>query len=595
MAVYIRTIDVPFLYDDKEILLRSQAYEKASYIRDIFTEKYFDRFGERTYRPVMTLSFFADRFLWNDNVRGYHAVNISLHLLAALAVMWVLSLIGISPFWSFFGGLLFALHPIQTEPVILASNREELLCGLFYFLALALYLRNSRATYTLSVLCFILSIFSKEMAASFPLVIVAADIYFVPAGESVFRVIARKWKKYIPYFAGVALLLILRYTAFDNQKGAAEYPGGSVWAAVLTMSHVYFKYIRLLILPVRQCADQYAPVLRSLSDPVAAASLAGIAVYVILMMFFRARAKTAGFALAFFALTFLPVSNVIPFGETMAERYMYIPSFALVLLLAAVFDKIRFAVPKYAVATAVVCLLTILTMRRSAVWQSDLSLWSDTLSCNPKSGEAHINLANEYLRRGMAENAILLYLEVPKLGDKYDCGKYYYNLGLAYDTAGNRKEAMKAFEGKARCNPDDPEPYYYFGKYYGEMGRPGEGLKMLEKAVSIDPDRALSYYIEARFITEYYKDGKDLYNAVELLEKAAELDPESSFEGALGDVYLRLGRLKDAENALLVSIKKQPDPTSGSYKLLIHLYEQTGRSDKAVEIKKKMLAHTTGN
>lgn len=495
-----------------------------------------------------------------------------------------------SRFWALFGGLLFALHPIQTEAVVLSSNREELLCGLFFFLALSLYIKETTLAYRLSVACFILAIFSKEMAASLPLVLIAHDIYFKLPDESVFHILRRRWIKYLPYLAVVAFLIGLRYTVFRNQQGEVGWFDGSPWATLLTMSHVFIKYIRLLLLPIRQCADYFVPVIHKLGEPLALACLAGAAFFPLLSIFLRGRSRIAGFALAFFFLTFLPVSNLIPFGETMAERYMYIPSFAVCIGIAALLDRLPAARFKYVPALLILCGLVFLTSQRIDVWRSDFSLWSDTLACDPRSAKAHINLANVYARDGSNAKAIALYLEVPKTGDEYDAGKYYYNLGLAYEAAGRLEQAHGAFESAIKNDPEQPEPWYHLGKLDAGSGDIERGMKMMEAAIIADTNNPQSYYVAARYIMQYYSDRESMEKAAKLLRHASWLDPSSGlYFGALGEALMNLRLYDDAEIALIGSIVKDPELLP-SYKLLIRLYLATNRPELAKKTDEKMRA-----
>ena len=292
--------------------------------------------------------------------------------------------------------------------------------------------------------------------------------------------------------------------------------------------------------------------------------------------------------MAFFALSFLPVSNLIPFGATMAERYMYIPSFAVCLGIAALFDRLPHVRYKYIPAFLILCALTFFTVHRIGAWRNDVSLWSDTLACAPASAEAHINLANAYMLAGMTDRAIDLYLEAPETGDSYDAGKYYYDLGLAYEKTGRYDRARAAFESSVKFNPRSPEPYYHLGRIAAAGGDIESGLKMMEAGIKADPENALSYYVAARYIMQNYRDGESIKKAGKWLRHAVRIEPSSGlYYGSLGEALLRLGLFADAEKALLSSVRNDPGQLA-SYRLLIRLYETTGQPARAMEIRKKM-------
>jgi tetratricopeptide (TPR) repeat protein len=580
-ALYYPALKVPFLYDDTGVLLRPQTFDRPEYLRDLFSRAYFDRFGERTYRPVMTLTFFADHRLFGADPKGFHAVNIALHLLAAVCVFLLIGELGAGPPAAFAGGLIFLAHPIQTEAVALASNREELLCGLFFFLSFLFYVRGGGARFAASVLFFLLALFSKEMAASLPLVLIAYDLYSAQPRESALSALRRKFPKYIPYFLGVAALLALRYTVFGNPEGKAAWIGGSPYSTLLTMSSVFFNYIRLLIYPARQCADYAIPALHSLADAGASISLSGIIGFIVIGVYLRGRAKLAGFAAAFFFLTFLPVSNIIPFGAAMAERYLYIPSFALCLAAAALLDRPLPAYMKYIPAALAVSALAVLTANRIGVWQSDLSLWGDTVECAPQSAKAYLNLGNAYMRTNRYGKALDCYKKVPGLEGELDRGKYYYNLGLALVKTGNEKEARRAMAKSASESIRFPEPYFYLSMFAARGNDIPAAEKFLDRAVETDPQRADSRYIAGRFLIEHYKTKTKLEKAAKLLKRASELDPSSAlYPSALGETYMKLGSYGEAERALKLSLRRD-DKFAVSYILLTKLYNITGRRGEA--------------
>jgi protein O-mannosyl-transferase len=108
--------------------------------------------------------------------------------------------------------------------------------------------------------------------------------------------------------------------------------------------------------------------------------------------------------LAWAAIAILPVSNlVVRIGVLMAERLLYLPSVAIALVLAQLYDSLhRRARPL--VANAALAALAIafagLTLARNADWQTPLALWRDTVDKQPRSALAHANLAASCLTVG---------------------------------------------------------------------------------------------------------------------------------------------------------------------------------------------------
>jgi len=102
-------------------------------------------------RPLVNLSLALNYALGGLDVRGYHAVNLAIHILAALTLLGVVrrTLDRVRPttaplnLWTAFTiALLWAVHPLQTESVTLIIQRAESLMGLFYLLTLYFFIRS---------------------------------------------------------------------------------------------------------------------------------------------------------------------------------------------------------------------------------------------------------------------------------------------------------------------------------------------------------------------------------------------------------------------------------------------------------------------
>lgn len=597
------------MYDDNDVILRPAAFDGADDLAAVFSADYYDRFGERTYRPVATLAYFLDHNLWSASPRGAHAFNAALHALAAAAVFYLLAAMGFSPVWAFAGAFLFGVHPVKTEAVALASNREELLCGLFFFAAFALHLRGGAGNRIAAFALFLLSLFSKEMAASFPAVLFAYHFFIEDRDKKLANLLKKHIPEYIPYAVGVLLLLGFRYVWMANPGGGAEYPGGGGWRAFALMSYVFARYLFLLAMPARLCADYV--ILADNNIVMAAGILFGVAASVFIAWAVLTRRRksdrerdgtvaesaaggmpgamnAAGFAAAFFLLSLLPVSNIIPFGETMAERYLYIPSFAFAFAAAYVFRKMPGRQAAGVCAAAFGILFSILTPMRLAAWQDERAFWEDTVSCAPRSAEAHMNLANAYLKDGDVQAAMEHYALVPECEQTGDEFKYRYNLGLAYRALGETGKAKESFLDAVELKPDFVDPMYHLADIHAAEGRYEKGLEYIEKAIAADPGDAKSYYIGGQYIIRNSEGAEDLRRAVVWLEKAVELVPRSAVNhGALGQAYLRAGNLQRAEAELLVSIELDPASTA-AYHLLHSIYSRTGRTSEAVRIYEQM-------
>lgn len=565
-AAYWNTLFNDYVYDDKDYILAVPAFQETLVIKDLFTPRYFEVYRERTYRPVGTLSFFADSLLWKMKPWGAHAFNIFLHALACWMVFASLHALTGRLAASGFGAAVFAAHPVHVEAVALASNREELLCALFFFAAMYLYLlwrrvrRDTPAFLVLVCLSFTLALYSKEMAATLPGALVLCDLVVPPAGMTRTRALRRGLPFYLATGAILVATLAMRSAVMHHQAGGAEYPGGGPFHALLTMSVVFFRYARLLVAPWPLCADYAVTAARGLSW-LNAAALAGVCAFAAAAFVLARRAPLAGFALLFFALSWLPVSNVIPFGEVMAERYMYLPSFAVSVLVAfalCIASGKRSSVLRLACGAAVAAMLAG-CMARSAVWRDDATLWRNTVQCQPCSAKAHHNMGNVLARQGDFTNALEHYNAATRCGDEAEQFKLEYNRALTLLALGRNAEAERGFLESLRLHPGFVLPYYNLGKLAAQRGDRARAAQYFLDALAAEPDNAQSYCVAGHQLWQFAQTPDQKRDALKILNRCVDMDPGNAGARAeLAIALLDLGHRRSALHELRTALSMEP-------------------------------------
>jgi len=78
----------------------------------------------------------------------FHVMNLILHILGTLVVFAILKILFTNDWASCCGAMLFALHPLQVEPVAWVTGMKDVLCGLLSLVALWQYSKyvQGRAT-----------------------------------------------------------------------------------------------------------------------------------------------------------------------------------------------------------------------------------------------------------------------------------------------------------------------------------------------------------------------------------------------------------------------------------------------------------------
>jgi hypothetical protein len=130
------------------------------------------------YLPVTMLSYMFDYSLWGLSSFGYHLQNIFWHIIAVIAVYKCFKLFNIKSWIAFFLCLIFAIHPQRIESVVWLSERKDVLCAAFYFLCIYFYIKNHDKKFSITAfIFFILSMLSKSMAISLPVILLIYEFY----------------------------------------------------------------------------------------------------------------------------------------------------------------------------------------------------------------------------------------------------------------------------------------------------------------------------------------------------------------------------------------------------------------------------------
>ncbi|MEW6201395.1 MAG: glycosyltransferase family 39 protein, partial [bacterium] len=316
--VYLNTIPGDFLWDDL-MLVRDNPYIKhPAHLHHLVQKSYYSVFRELTYRPVCTLTYFVDFALWGLNPRGFHITNIVFHFLNVLLLFIFARRLSGRYDAAFVAAVLFAVHPAHSEAVAGITFREDILCLLFVLLSLNFYLSARREKFTewkrivFSLVCFFLAVFSKETAVVLPAVVLMIELCVPPASGGK----GRRLYVISVYAAAAVMYLVFRLFLFRNPSEHWVYHGRSFIQTMNLAASALLQYFKLLIFPVKQCV-QYMP--SDISYGIWGCLFAIFLLFLVLLLYFKFR--DALFGLVWFLLFLLPVSNIIPIGVIMAERY----------------------------------------------------------------------------------------------------------------------------------------------------------------------------------------------------------------------------------------------------------------------------------
>ena len=606
IGVYCFSLFSDFVYDDTFVVKNNLFITDWNNLPELFSKTYFSRSSEQSYRPIVTLTYFVDYFLWRLNPSGYHLTNILIHLVNVILVYLFFLSLSLDRGIAFFSAVFFAVHPVQAEAVNAISFREDLLVVFFLLPTFLLFLRISKlpgidrvkrlTLYLISIVFYQLALLSKEMAVTFPLFLIGYYFCFADIKQKQERSL------FIYLFSGYVLVtmgyLFLYFGPFSNPN-PTTISAPSFFMRLLTIPKVLLHYLWLILIPYELNADHVIKFSSSFSEFSAwFPMLLLFGIWVVSFMLFK-RYRKEMFGLWWFFAGLLPVMNIVPIINVMAERYLYLPfaglslffSTSLIYLYRWKVTNFSFQLVRMAFVAVVGLLVVVLASRtvlRNLEWKDGFSLWSKTVITSPESDRAHNNLGIAYDKRGLLDDAMAEYRKALDINPIHVDA--HNNLGVAYDKIGLLDEAMAEYRKALNINPNYVDAHNNLGAAYYKKGLLDEAMAEYRKALNINPnfasahnnlgaaydkrgllDEAMAEYRKALNINPKIADYH--YNLANMLfasdkvkeaiieyKKAVSLNPlDSDFHRNLGIAYIRTGEISKAKEILIDLKKMSPD------------------------------------
>ena len=592
-AVYNRAMDSPFLFDDSSSVVKNSSITRlwplvgdAQRPGPLNPPKNLPTSG----RPLVSFSLAVNYYFGGLNPVGYHVFNLIVHLFSALLVMAIVErTLNLEYFegqfqraggpLAFIVALLWALHPLQTEPVVYVTQRTELMVGFFYLAALYCSLRywagKSSAAQNpwlaLATLACLAGMACKEVMVTAPVVVLLFERTFVSG--SFRRALEKSWPLYVALFLCWAFLLYLNYGA--PRSGATGFERGiSAHQWWLTQTKVLLLYLKLAVWPWPLSIHYEVPYLASLGAAwpwFVPAALLGFATVILLW-----RRNPIGFVGAW-ALLILSPTLVVPIvTEVAAERRMYLPLAALIALTVVggywLIQRAEQAIPSplnkketnrwlsILGAVAALVLATVLGLvgyRRLAAYHDAITLWHDALASQPDDPIVHNNLGASLMIAGRLSEAMVYIQQALQLNP--DFAEAHYNFAFALNQAApqaRQQEVIDHYLQALRAKPEFPEAEYNLAVALDHVGKTSEAIEHYRKALSLKPD-----FPEAlNSLGETLSNLGQSSEAIQQLELAIQLNPQfTEAHNNFGIALTRAGRIQEGIEQFQLALKQKPD------------------------------------
>jgi len=599
LAVYWPALHCGFVnYDDPEYITDNWHVQHGfnwQSVRWAFTTE-----TDCNWHPLTWFSHILDWQLYGLHPQGHHLTSLLWHTANSVLLFLLLNRLTGALWRSALVTALFALHPLRVESVVWVAERKDVLSTFFWMLAVGAYVRYAedlkfqisrfRFFYGLSLLFFVLGLMSKPMVVTLPFVLLLLDYW--PLGRLKFgpdfsrRLIVEK----IPFFvltAGSSLVTFVVQERTGAVASLARYPLG---VRLANIPVAYTRYLARNFWPA-DLAAFYSSVGWQEGEIIGAvallAGITGLAIW---------RARSAPYLAVgwfWFLGMLVPAIGLVQVGgQSLADRYTYLPSVGLWIMAVWGLHDVAFGRPLPRAAMTVTAglaavLFALLAWRQSWVYKDSGTLWEATLrsypdcllahnnlskwlidqrrwdqaldhcrkalALRPDDPTAYDNLSRIYLSQGRVDEAIAAGLKSIQAQPRSDVNRQ--TLARAYLKKGGFAEAAASLREAIRINAAAPDAWCNLGYALLQQGQVSEAAAAYQRALELNPDFALAHNDLGNILL---RQGQ-MDEAMDQFQRAVELDP--SFAEAhynLAGILARRGHLDEAIAHFQRALEIQP-------------------------------------
>jgi tetratricopeptide (TPR) repeat protein len=633
--VYLTALKHEFVeWDDRLYIIENEHIRSMG--SSFFRWAFFD-FYAGNWHPLTWISHAVDYAVWGGNPLGHHLTNIVIHAANTFAVMYlILKLLNISyestiklgstqviPRRKIFitagiAGILFGLHPLHVESVAWVSERKDLLCAFFYLNSIIMYINYVRhgrylnneteQKYSLSRFIdkhylftfglFILALLSKPMAVSLPIVLLILDWYPFNSIYSLKTFRSALFEK-LPFLALCLISSILTIQAQSAERALSSLVSIPLSIRALVAAEALSAYLGKMVLPVHLVPFYPYPKSGSLLPFQYLSTIALVLGITTACAAVVKRHKLWLTVWGCYVVTLLPVLGIVQVGsQSMADRYMYLPSIGsfLVLGLGAAwlaerikaFKKWGLLLNLFSATAAIIMFISLiyLTVEQIAVWKNSITLWNYVIKNYPDTIPlSYNNRGLAFEKMGQPERALEDYEKAIAINPSFD--KAYINRGhVFFKIKGQHDRAIADFDRAIVLNPSAYEAYNNRGNAYYITGRYDGAMADYDRAIALNPSAFDAY--NNRALVFYAKGQRE--KAIADLDRALALNPSDDMayfrRGLIYEELLQPG--KAIEN-YIKTITLKPSSHAAYYHLGV-LYAEAGSFERAIVFANKAIA-----
>lgn len=432
---------------------------------------------------MFSISLALDYSLWGLNPLGFHLTNILLHAISTV-LLYLLGRRLQNTTGAVFASLLFALHPIQAHAVNVIATRADLLTAFFSLLSLQAFF--SRRTISFTVML-VLALLSKETSMVLPVALLFAGLMIEKERPDLRLILA---------FAILGAYLVVRLSlgfSFSLIPLIFSYDASTAGRALLAFK-VLALYFFALLNPFEIPHPFWTTeVPGSSSDP---GVVSGIVILLLLLGIIGKSWKkepVVAFGFVWFAVYFLPISNLKELNQPMAEHWLYLPMIGLSLTFGTGVEACSSLLPKrhpmqagIVAAIAVFLIFAALVVgEKTKVYQDNETFLLAVIRVNPRVAGLYRILGNTYVQLGDTARAKQFYVKALDL----DPEDLFANerLGFILQKQKQPEEAKIYLTRVTQYNPTRLSEIVTVAHAWELLGDKEKALSFYRKAFTLNP------------------------------------------------------------------------------------------------------------
>jgi tetratricopeptide (TPR) repeat protein len=491
------------------------------------------------WHPLTWLSHMLDCQLYGLNPGGHHSTNLLFHVANTLLLFLLLRQLTGALWRSAFVAALFAWHPLHVESVAWAAERKDVLSAFFWMLTLMAYVRYAQKRsrensavpaldsrlwtldYGLALLFFACGLMSKPMVVTLPFVLLLLDFWplnrFQPgsSARSTINLIVEK----LPFFALTLAASVVTYFVQTSGRALwmpAERPFSSrvanaLWAYERYISKTFWPADLSIFYPF----PHHWPAGLVIGAALLLAMWSGLSIW---------RARQNPYLLVgwfWFLGTLIPTIGLVQVGsQSMADRYMYIPSIGLFILVVWGFNDFLNWRPHWRRITTFAggvalagCLVG--TEIQLSYWQNSIKLFRHAIEATTDNFVAYTCLGMTLSDLGLKKEAMMLCAEAVKISPNSPVAQY--NFGMALLRNNRLDEALAHLDAAAQLAPHNSEIQYNLGLFLLLHNKPDEAASHFAATLVERPDFAEAHCRLAQALSQQHKSKEAIFHYREAL------------------------------------------------------------------------------